>query len=201
MADRGPISRHLAAQLRDIRNRRQVTQQQLGESAALPPTAIGKIENGTRDVTVEELLRLALALNVSPASLIVPGGDSPKVRITADAEYDAAWVRDWLAGLHPLPPDATKRAVELFFAEAPDYQQREHRASMHPALLHLATIRLFMRDSVLWLSGEKPDDVDDPRLLGAALLTAVDRLRRYSDLLVDELDALAETLEPEGGAK
>lgn len=63
--------------LKLLREQNGLTQQQvataLGEHGSrLDPTAVGRIEKGTRDVRVDELLALAAALEVSPSRLVAP---------------------------------------------------------------------------------------------------------------------------------
>lgn len=100
----------------------------------LTKNALENIEYGRRDkqgqrrreVTVEELIALALALNVSPLSLIVPP-DALKVQITAERDEFAAVARDWFRGLHPLADQDPR----LFFAEVPRDESFCYGATPH----------------------------------------------------------------------
>ncbi len=81
------------------------------------------IENGRRQVSVDELLTLATALNVSPLHLIVPLGDvdvaiGEKAYLTRD-------VRAWIRGARPLDDDDSTRTFLDYIAEMPEPELRE----------------------------------------------------------------------------
>ena len=121
---------------------------------------ITKIETGRRDsLTVHELFALALALNVSPADLLIPADDSPyddqghftqdrtasvEVELTPGTNEQspvtapARSVRQWVGGEDRLPlPDVTAEnyedLLEEFFRAAPAAQRRRRRLMRHPA--------------------------------------------------------------------
>lgn len=76
------------------------------QSAARPP----------RQVTVDELLALAAALNVAPTHLLVPPDDYRKpYRITSGTSERAVYVRHWIRGEIPLPGADPRE----YFAEVP----------------------------------------------------------------------------------
>jgi transcriptional regulator with XRE-family HTH domain len=56
--------------LKDARQKRGFTQQELASKAGLTQAAIAHIENGKRNYSVSSLKRLAEALQVSPNSLL-----------------------------------------------------------------------------------------------------------------------------------
>ena len=57
-------------QVRRLRDRRRMSQEQLAERAGLHRTAISLIERGKRTVRLETIRRLALALRVQPRDLM-----------------------------------------------------------------------------------------------------------------------------------
>lgn len=73
-----------------------------------------------RSVTVDELLTLALALNVAPVHLLVPiDGDSEPYQVTTTETAERARVRAWIRGnvtLAALPLVADSRQ---FYGEQP----------------------------------------------------------------------------------
>jgi len=80
----GQVGRTTAGQVRAVRNRRQLSQRALSARLTelgrpLVPSAVAKIETGERRVDVDDLIALALALEVSPARLLLPdhAGDEP----------------------------------------------------------------------------------------------------------------------------
>lgn len=58
--------------VRDLRNTRAISQEQLADLANLHRTHISLIERGQRSVRVETIARLAMALQVQPAELMPP---------------------------------------------------------------------------------------------------------------------------------
>jgi transcriptional regulator with XRE-family HTH domain len=58
-----------AANVERIRERRKMTQEQLGWAAGLHQTAVARIESGERKPTLDTILKLARGLEVPPAEL------------------------------------------------------------------------------------------------------------------------------------
>lgn len=58
-----------AANVGRIRERRGLTQEQLGWAAGLHQTAVARIESGERRPTLDTILKLAAGLEVPPAEL------------------------------------------------------------------------------------------------------------------------------------
>jgi transcriptional regulator with XRE-family HTH domain len=58
-----------AANVARIRERRGLTQEQLGWAAGIHQTAIARIEKGERKPTLDTILKLAAGLEVPPAEL------------------------------------------------------------------------------------------------------------------------------------
>lgn len=110
------VRARLGAALRELRIRRQLTQEQLAERAGLSYKFIGEIERGRGNPTVDTVARLAEALGVAIPDLF------PAARADRSAanEYrlskrDVQVVRDAAASLGALmenltsPPYRTKR--------------------------------------------------------------------------------------------
>lgn len=92
--------------LRELRRRRGWNQQDLADALKtlnkpLSRVTITKIENGHRDVTLEEALELALALDVSPLWLLFP--DPEELVDIGSGEFDRAAFVEWLKGEQALP--------------------------------------------------------------------------------------------------
>jgi transcriptional regulator with XRE-family HTH domain len=62
-------SAKFAANVGRLRERRGLTQEQLGWAAGLHQTAVARIESGERKPTLETILKLADGLEVPPAEL------------------------------------------------------------------------------------------------------------------------------------
>ena len=73
----------------------------LGRS--IPPLGLRRIEAGERRIDIDDLVALALALEVSPLRLLLPTEISPLV--TNGVLYEAHRIWEWGAGKWPLSGD------------------------------------------------------------------------------------------------
>lgn len=79
--------------IKELREKRGWTQDQLAEAAGTSFQQVSRLENGTRRLTVEWMQRIAKALGVHPAALLAdqpPNSDS----LAKDAEH-ALLIRLW----------------------------------------------------------------------------------------------------------
>jgi transcriptional regulator with XRE-family HTH domain len=75
-AGMGQLDRNrFGKRVRELRLAKGLTQEELAERAGLHPTYIGGIERGERNLGLDNLLKLARALNEHPAALFA---DFPK---------------------------------------------------------------------------------------------------------------------------
>ena len=93
------ISGIFADRLAEVRGTR--SQREVAESVGMDRSAITRIENGDRSVTLEEAIELAAALNVCPTFLITPADPEAKVKV-GNKSYTAREVWDWMRGFGPL---------------------------------------------------------------------------------------------------
>lgn len=111
MGDR-EAGRNLGRNLKELRKARGLSLADLSgrlDQAGYPMAlnVLSKTERGTRTVSVDDLVALAVVLDVSPNRLLFggdAGGDEVRLVPTVAVTAGVAW--RWAAGLDPLPPHA-----------------------------------------------------------------------------------------------
>jgi transcriptional regulator with XRE-family HTH domain len=68
------------------------------------PTALSRIEKGTRKVTIDDLIAISAALDVAPVHLLFPIEGEDPVALTPRLEVDAEKAIRWARGRQPLDP-------------------------------------------------------------------------------------------------
>ncbi len=108
--ERGEPARTVAANVRAVREHRKLHQQQLAERLAalgrpMAQTGLSRLEDGKRRIDVDDLVALAVALNVSPARLLLPDTEDLQdlVRPVPNVEVQVWRLWEWLSGQRPLP--------------------------------------------------------------------------------------------------
>lgn len=106
--DLGPVGARTAAVIREIREQRRLKYAELsrildGLGRPIPALGLRRIEAGERRVDVDDLVALALALEVSPLRLLLPVETSPLV--PGGDEYSAGRIWNWGIGTWPLGGD------------------------------------------------------------------------------------------------
>lgn len=113
-----PPSRVVGQQVRAIREGRRWSQSVLADELEKVGRRIGQSEiarlerpdpdsggRPTRAVSVEDLYALALALDVAPIALLIPGGDASALAEVAGSPEKAESIRAWVIGSRPLERD------------------------------------------------------------------------------------------------
>lgn len=125
----GTPTDRLAQRVKEVRERRGLTAQQLAEAMqahGIPwqRTTVVKLENRTREsVTVNELVTLAYVLDVAPVHLLVDPDSNEPYPVTTLVSAPAPAVRSWIRGFKPLD-DTDPRG---FYTEVPavEFGKRE----------------------------------------------------------------------------
>ena len=105
----GATGETVRANIRRLRGRMPVTElsarlEQVGRP--IPPLGVRRIEAGERRVDTDDLMAFAVALDVSPGTLLMPhtAAADEKVAVTALADVcEAEQLWDWLTERHPRP--------------------------------------------------------------------------------------------------
>jgi transcriptional regulator with XRE-family HTH domain len=136
----------LAAQLPRIRNRLELTAQQLADRIAdmggsLDRAAISKIEVGKRGVSLDEAIEIAAALGIAPIHLFLPRDDGAPVCVAPDLEVPAAQARAWVRGYEPLEGmDERTYRIEVPASELPGGREAELSEEDVAALKRLLSV-------------------------------------------------------------
>jgi transcriptional regulator with XRE-family HTH domain len=126
----------VARRVRYLRERHSWSQQDLATKLAnfgmpIDRSAVARLENGKRAVSLEEAMRLAFALNVAPVHLFVdPDGDEP-ITPTPGAELSPEEARAWIRGDMAMPWQDRR----FYFSAIPD-AEFEGRGGVPPAPMY-----------------------------------------------------------------
>ncbi|MFJ3229762.1 helix-turn-helix domain-containing protein [Streptomyces sp. NPDC086787] len=107
----GPVSRYVAANVLRFRTDRGLSTTRLAAALkelghSIPATGITRIEKGERRVDTDDLVALGLALNVSPAALLLPPTEDSEtpVQLTGQVDLPARKAWAWVDGDEPHAP-------------------------------------------------------------------------------------------------
>ena len=105
----GPTGEQVQANVQRLREARGMSKKQLADRVTelgrvMAPLAISRIEAGTRRVDADDLAALAIALRVSPATLLLPWVERADeiVEVTGAGSVPAAAAWLWAEGIRPL---------------------------------------------------------------------------------------------------
>lgn len=193
---RGPASDHVAANVREVRGKRSladVANAASDEGRPTLPTAVHKIERGTRQITVDDLVTLAVVLDVSPLRLLLPVDEhDAEVALTPETRVLARQAWAWALGRRPLPDSSTDAGA--FRRDSVPTWERAYE--MHTAvqvadeLVRRLKLVLHARDLAAdesWPAGIREVGDHSEQHSAAGLRRALNRLvAEVDDLLADE---------------
>ncbi|GAB3995294.1 hypothetical protein GCM10029992_12170 [Glycomyces albus] len=109
----GPTAEHVAENVRRIRTARGLSTNQLSALLAraghpIAQSSISNIEAGRRRVDVDDLVALAVALDVNPSALLLPFNESGSIDLTGGGTVAAKTVWEWADGERPLRMPGTR---------------------------------------------------------------------------------------------
>jgi transcriptional regulator with XRE-family HTH domain len=116
--------------IRQLRKRHDWTQQDLADAlnrigAQTDRAAVAKVELGKRGLSLDEMLRYALVLDVAPVHLIVPLDDDERLMLgTNFVDCTPAELRAWIRGERPLHPVQNAR---IYASEVPEREFDQRR--------------------------------------------------------------------------
>ncbi len=128
----GPTGRQTATNIERIRTLLGISQRQLAECLSdlgrpIPSTALSKIERGDRRCDVDDLVAIAAALGVSPATLLLPPvADDTITTVTGAGEVTTRHAWDWADGIHPLLPREDDSALDHAIRTRPEGRRADH---------------------------------------------------------------------------
>lgn len=204
----GPAGQRVAKNVAALREARHLTRQAVADrmnavGRQLIATAIDKIERSSRRVDVDDLVALAVALDVSPNRLLLAPGadDSERIDITAEVSASEAEAWRWASGEQRLPrlpfEVLDKRSgafadladVERFRIESRphDPPKRVTGAEIEPHLKELSDLARHLREV------EKRTALPRSAILDHIAESPIEKVASYLDALSpDELAELAE---------
>jgi transcriptional regulator with XRE-family HTH domain len=106
----GATGRTVRENIRRVREERDMTWAQMSrflDKAGRPiaPLGLRRVEEGARRVDVDDLMAIAVVLDVTPNELLLPAQPSGPVDITGAAGRDSEHLRAWANGHAPLQSD------------------------------------------------------------------------------------------------
>jgi transcriptional regulator with XRE-family HTH domain len=156
----GPSSQQVVDNVKRLREGRgwslpRLSQELTKVGRPILPTGLHRLENGKRRVDADDLVALAVALDVSPITLLMPFRATGTVQVTEDVDADALVGWDWMRGIRPLDLPAEREEAMI---RAVAFQGR----ALPMGARSLATQWNALYDRMEPRTGERPATVDDP---------------------------------------
>jgi len=204
----GPVGQTVVENVEELRRARGLSFRDLSDRLAeigrpILPTVLHRLSRGKRRVDADDLVALAIALDVNPSALLLPRSrlwEEP-VELTPRVDRRMYDVWRWADGSVPLPPDPsetplTKEAeARTYFESAADFavhaRPNSGEFSVHPAAQ--AIFNLGGRVSLLLRDFGNPMTHDRRR---RAIETALRKVQLELEELLAESDDVAVNASP-----
>ena len=118
--------------IRELRQKKGWSQEQLAEHADLDRTYVGRVERGEKNIGIEELLRLSVALGVSVTAVLAMTMDSAQVAGRSDARENAMGLVDEYRMLFGSRNCRERESLEKMLVSGADWtpQAAQHLARL-----------------------------------------------------------------------
>ena len=93
----------VAGKVRHLREGRGLSQGDLAERLGWKQETVSRLERGSRGISVDECVALAVALDTSPAHLLTPLDPNQTMALTPNLVVEVTTARQWIGGQKPLP--------------------------------------------------------------------------------------------------
>jgi transcriptional regulator with XRE-family HTH domain len=186
----------VADQVKTLRERHGISQQRLADTLGWTQSAVARLENGRRTISVSDLLALAWALDVAPVYLLAGSFQTGDVPIHETLRVPPQHMRKWIRGGEPLPGSNYRAYFENMpddeWAEryGPVEQQRHEAAAVYEQAEELlesgASRRPGHEDSEI--SPEREAELAEERRLRSTQLAAATRAKKRANRARKEKD-------------
>ncbi len=130
--DMGPSGETVADNIKRVREARRWTYTELSKrltdlGRSVSPLAVRRIEERERRVDVDDLVAFAIALEVTPKTLLMPYSESMEdiVGITGGVDERAGVINAWMTGEAQLPHQSGTQWIEFMALAAPAWRYKE----------------------------------------------------------------------------
>ena len=128
----GPTATTVAANVKRLRDDQNLSYTELSHRLdevagwSVNPVGVRRIEDGERRVTVDDLFALAVALGVSPTTLLIPNADDGGESVVATGiteKFDAEQLWKWMHIEESIDPDLER--FDFWQAALPSWKKKQ----------------------------------------------------------------------------
>jgi transcriptional regulator with XRE-family HTH domain len=152
----GPIGHYVIDEFKRCLAEQKLTYREVSDrlikiGRPIPTLGLSRIVNGTRRVDVDDLVALAIALDISPGHLLLPAdsGEADEIDLTAKLRLSGHDARQWVAGYAPLPSlgDITwPRSAFYWRAREAELAELRQRIDMYESATNDPSVRQHIAD-------------------------------------------------------